>query len=164
MLRPTLYDLLANRAIDYFGDTKSNIDQPADAFSIDNANYFATTNEFVKIRLDTSDANSGDFNAIKIYQDLLVFRLNNNANLDALADADLKRLQFVKEHYFNKSENEELYFTALKRIKTEYTKCNTAAIINFEIAQIIVQKNSNNEEANTSTVGERPTRISACCC
>ena len=30
LLRPTLYDLLANRAIDYFGDTKSNIDQPAD--------------------------------------------------------------------------------------------------------------------------------------
>jgi uncharacterized protein YfaS (alpha-2-macroglobulin family) len=162
LLRPTLYDLLANRAIDYFGDTKSNIDQPADAFSIDNANYFATANEFVKIRLDTSDANSGDFNAIKIYQDLLVFRLNNNANLDALADADLKRLQFVKEHYFNKSENEELYFTALKRIKTEYTKCNTAAIINFEIAQIIVQKNSNNEEANTSTVGGLKEALAIC--
>jgi hypothetical protein len=79
-----------------------------------------------------------------------VFQIKNNANLDALADADLKRLQFVKEHYFNKDENESLYFEALKRIKNEYVNVMLAATINFEIAQIIIKKIQQDEEANTS--------------
>jgi uncharacterized protein YfaS (alpha-2-macroglobulin family)/ribosomal protein L17 len=162
VFRPTLYDLLANRAIDYFNDSKSNIDRPADAYSIDSASYFETATKFVTLKLDTSDVNSGDFNTIKIYQDLLIFRLKDKANLDALADADLKRIQFVKEHYYNKSENEALYFTALKRLKTEYVKCNTAATICNEIANYIISENQNKEEAQVSTVGSLKDALAIC--
>lgn len=92
----------------------------------------------------------------------MAFRIKDKTLLDALADADLKRLQFVKEHYFNKSENEALYFAALKRIKTEYAKCNTNAVINYEIANFIVQRNQNVQEASASTVGSLKDAIAIC--
>lgn len=152
VFRPTLYDLLANRAINYFNDDKSNLAEPSNAFSIDDKKYFATANEFVTIKLNDADKNSQDYNAGRIYQDLLAFRLKDKTNLDALADADLKRLQFIRAHYFNKDENDALYFSALQRIKTEYSKCNVGATINYEIASYINQKAQDKNVTNTFKV------------
>jgi uncharacterized protein YfaS (alpha-2-macroglobulin family) len=154
VFRPTLYDLLANRAIDYFNNDKSNLSEPSNAFSIDDKKYFGTANDFVSIQLNDADKNAQDFNALKIYQDLLTFRLKDKNNLDALADADLKRIQFVKEHYFNKDDNEALYYEALKRLKTEYSKCNVGANINYEIANYINEKAQEENATNTFTVKE----------
>ena len=152
VFRPTLYDLLANRAIDYFNDDKSNLAEPSNAFSIDDKKYFATANEFVTLKLNDADKNSQDYNALKIYQDLLAFRLKDKTNLDALADADLKRIQFIRAHYFNKDENEALYYSALQRIKTEYAKCTIGATINYEIANYINQKAQDKNITNTFKV------------
>lgn len=154
LFRPTLYDLLAHRAIDYFNNDKSNLSEPSNAFSIDDKKYFGTAGDFVSIRLNDADKNSQDYNALKIYQDLLAFRLNDKSNLDALADADLKRIQFVKEHYFNKDDNEALYYEALKRLKTEYAKCNVGASISYEIANYIHQKAQEENATNAFTVKE----------
>lgn len=138
--RPTLYDLLANRAIDYFNNDKSNIAEPANAFSINDKKYFSSIKDFVQLQLNSKDENSQDYNALKVYQDLLRFRLKDRANIDALADVDLKRLQYVREHYFDKDENSDLYFEALKRIQKEYTEGVVAATIRYEIANYIYQK------------------------
>lgn len=154
VFRPTLYDLLANRAIDYFNDDKSNLAEPSNAFSIDDKKYFASANDFIKIKLNDTDKHSQEYNALKIYQDLLAFRLSDKENLDALADADLKRLQFVKEHYFNKDENEVLYYEALQRIKNEYAKCDVGATINYEIANCIYQKAQDNQTIVKFTIKE----------
>lgn len=135
--RPTLYDLLANRAIDYFNNDKSNLAEPSNAFAIDHKKYFSTANEFIHLQLNNSDSNSQNYLALKVYQDLLAFRLADKENKNALADADLKRLQFVKEHYFNKDENELLYYEALNSIKNEYENCQVGATIQFEIANLI---------------------------
>jgi uncharacterized protein YfaS (alpha-2-macroglobulin family) len=154
VFRPTLYDLLANRAIDYFNDDKSNLAEPSNAFSINDKKYFATASDFIAIQLKTEDTASQDFNALSIYQDLLSFRLKDKANKDALADADLKRLQYANAHYFNKDENGLLYFDALKRIQNEYTQCNMGATINYEIANFIYTKATANQQENKFTVKE----------
>ncbi len=137
IFRPTLYDLLANRAISYFNDDKSNIAEPSNAFAIDDKKYFATVNDFITIQLNDADKNAQDYQALKIYQDLLRFRLSDKNNLVALADADLLRIQYVKEHYNNKEENESLYYEALLRLQKEYEKCSIGATINYEIAKYI---------------------------
>ncbi|MDB5228359.1 MAG: alpha-2-macroglobulin [Bacteroidota bacterium] len=139
--RPTLYDLLAHRAIDYFSDDKSSLAEPSYAFAIDNKKYFETTSEFVNLKLSSRDTNSGTYNAIIIFQDLLRFHLRSDNSLDELADADLKRIKFVKEHYYNKEENETLYFDALQRMQKEYSKSPMGASINYEVALYIVSKN-----------------------
>lgn len=76
-----------------------------------------------------------------------------------MADADLKRLQFVKAHYFNKDDNESLYFEALQRIKNEYVKCNVGATINYEIANYIHQKAQEKSVTNTFKIKDALTII-----
>ena len=47
-LRPTLYDLLAHRALDYFKNDESDITRPAYAFEIKEKEAFAPANDFIK--------------------------------------------------------------------------------------------------------------------
>ena len=154
VFRPTLYDLLANRAIDYFNDDKSNLAEPSNAFSINDKKYFSEVSDFILLQLTTEDTLSQNYNALRIYQDLLSFRKKDKANKDALADADLKRLQYVNAHYFNKDENSLLYFDALKRIQKEYTQCNMGATINYEIAHFIYNNATVTQQETKFTVKE----------
>jgi 5-hydroxyisourate hydrolase-like protein (transthyretin family) len=150
--RPTLYDLLAHRAIDYFNDDKSNLAEPSNAFSIDDKNYFADAATFIKLQLNDADKNSGEYNALKIYQELLAFKMSKRFTLDELADADLKRVQYVREHYFNKEENETLYLEALQRMRQAYAKCNVGATIHYETANHIYTQLEQKEDGFAYTV------------
>ncbi len=117
-LRPTLYDLLAQRALSYFENDERDISRPAYAFEIDEAAAFKPAQEFINKKFSTKDSLSLEYNALLIYQKLLAFHLRD-ANPDALVDADIHRIQFVK----NKSvhpEKEQLYFNAINHIARQY--------------------------------------------
>src|SRR5690606_36516783 len=47
-LRPTLYDLLAHRALGYFQNDERNISKPAYAFELKQAEAFTPASRFVK--------------------------------------------------------------------------------------------------------------------
>ncbi|MDQ6761623.1 MAG: alpha-2-macroglobulin, partial [Bacteroidota bacterium] len=72
-LRPTLYDLLAHRALDYFKSDERDITRPAYAFEIKDEEAFAPVNEFAKHKFSTKDSASLQHKAILIFQNLLVF-------------------------------------------------------------------------------------------
>lgn len=91
-LRPTMYDFLAWRAVEFFQNTEPDITRPAYYFQMDKVEFLAETETFAKLNLQTKDEDSFKFKALKIYQDLL--RLNAN-NPDVLLHTDLARLQFV---------------------------------------------------------------------
>src|SRR5690606_32412568 len=57
-LRPTLFDLLAHRALDYFKNDERNISRPAYAFEINDAKAFAPLNEFIQHPFKTEDTAS----------------------------------------------------------------------------------------------------------
>ena len=46
-IRPTLYDLLAHRAIEYFNNDERDIKKPAYAFEIDQASAFDPAADFI---------------------------------------------------------------------------------------------------------------------
>ncbi len=96
-LRPTIYDLLAFRAIDFFSSDERNITKPAYYFEINQPEAFADVSKFVNFKFVTNDTESLHFQALKLYQQLLKFRLKSNQT-DALLDADLSRLEFVKNY------------------------------------------------------------------
>ncbi len=139
VFRPTLYDLLAHRAIDFFNEDKSNLTEPANAFAIDDKKYFVTAADFVRLTLSDKQPDGQEYLALRLFQELLNYKLNNRKTLDELADADLKRLQYVRAHYVNKDEANLLYFEALRSMKQAYAKCNTAATIDYQMASYIVQ-------------------------
>ncbi len=94
-LRPTLFDLLAHRALSYFENDERDIAKPAYAFEIDQASAFDPAADFIHRKFSTKDSLSLEYQALLIYQKLLAFHLND-AKPNALIDADIQRIQFVK--------------------------------------------------------------------
>ncbi|MCY7293114.1 MAG: hypothetical protein LH615_13130, partial [Ferruginibacter sp.] len=139
-LRPTLYDLLGHRALDYFMNTENDVANPAYKFIINEEAAFAPVKEFINFNFKTKDTSSLYLNALKIMQDLLKFHLNDAAP-EALLDADLKRLDFVNQHgmFTNK---EKIYENALLNIETKYGNSPASAQAMFLRAQMLLESGS----------------------
>jgi len=137
-LRPSLYDLLAHRALSYFENDERDIKKPAYAFEINQANAFDPAIEFVTRKFITKDSQSLQHKALLIYQKLISFHLND-AKPDALIDADLQRIEFVKSNstHFSK---DELYFNAITRIANKYQNLPAAAQAWYLLAAYHEQK------------------------
>lgn len=131
-LRPTLYDLLAHRAVDWLMNTEPDITRPAYQFVLDKTEYFADNQAFAKLDIQTLDTANSKFKALQILQDLIKFHTNNNT--DALLDADLKRLRLVKT-YSVLGNKQDLYVKALEQITEKYKKSPLLAEAYFGIAE-----------------------------
>lgn len=124
-LRPTLYDLLAHRALEYFRNDERDIAKPAYAFKIDQPEAFAPAAEFAKAAFKTKDSASLHHKALLIYQDLISFHLND-AKPDALIDADINRVSFVYQ-YSTLTDKDKRYENALKNIEEKYSSSPASA-------------------------------------
>ncbi len=132
VLRPTLFDLLAHKALDYFQSDERDISRPAYAFTIHDSKAFAPAATFATHLFVTRDTTSLQYSALQIFQQLLAFHLTDKS-VDALLDVDLKRLSFV----YNKSvaaQKAEWYIAALKDIITRYGQSPVAAQANYLLA------------------------------
>ncbi len=140
-LRPTLYDLLAHRALDYFMGTENDITNPSYKFIINEEVAFAPVKDFINYNFKTKDTASLYLNALKIMQNLLAFHLNDAAP-EPLLDADLKRLNFVNQHgiFTNK---EKLYENALLNIETKYSNSSASVQATYLRAQMLLQSADN---------------------
>jgi hypothetical protein len=137
-LRPTLYDLLAHRALSYFENDERDIKKPAYAFEIEQAAAFDPAADFVYRKFPTKDTLSLQHKALLIYQKLIAFHLKD-AKQDALIDADLHRIEFVKENSTHPNK-EELYFNAIKHITQQYENLPAASQAWYLLAKWYEQK------------------------
>ncbi|HEU4469627.1 MAG TPA: alpha-2-macroglobulin family protein [Flavisolibacter sp.] len=119
-LRPTLYDLLAHRALQYFSGTERDLQRPAVVFEIDAAEAFAPAAMFAAYRFSTSDTLSLQHKALLVYQELLALHLSDQQP-DALIDVDIDRLAFVYERSVLENKD-SLYKAALEHIIKRYPK------------------------------------------
>ncbi len=148
-LRPTLYDLLAHRALEYFETDEPDITKPAYAFEIKDDAAFAPTEEFVQHEFTTKDAASLHHEALLIFQQLLAFHLND-IKPDALIDADMERINFVNQ-YGVMSGKDSLYRDALNEIARKFTDNPMSAQAAFLVAQQLYNNASQNADNKTST-------------
>ncbi|MBC7851787.1 MAG: alpha-2-macroglobulin, partial [Chitinophagaceae bacterium] len=132
-LRPTLFDLLAHRALQYFQNDERDIDEPTYAFQLDQASIFDPAADFIIRKYPTRDSLSLYQKALSLYQRLIRFHLND-ANPDALIDVDLNRLQFVREHAVMEN-REELYLMSINHIAEQYGNHRAATQAWFLVAQ-----------------------------
>lgn len=124
-LRPTLFDLLAHRALEYFSNDERSITKPAYAFEIDQPEALADAKTFARYAFQTKDELSLYFKALRLYQSLIQFHLADTKP-DALLDADIARLEFVQNHGVMPNK-EELYKKTLESITTQYGQLPAAA-------------------------------------
>ncbi|ALW84120.1 hypothetical protein AUC43_02805 [Hymenobacter sedentarius] len=108
-LRPTLYDLLAQRAIEGLKNQELYITRPEQQFQPTEPKLFGSAAEFASLRLLAPDADSlnGQLHALHLLQRLTASRLQltqpsttlpgtTPANLAALADVDLTRIDYLR--------------------------------------------------------------------
>jgi uncharacterized protein YfaS (alpha-2-macroglobulin family) len=136
--RPTLYDLLAHRAADFFMNDEASITRPAYAFTLNSPEYLSEANEFVNISISSKDTLSFHLYALKILQDITRFHLSD-AKPDALLDVELKRLQFVNRNLIL-TNKQDLYLQILEKIEAKYNTSPVSTIFSNEIGQIWDQR------------------------
>ncbi|MEO7309378.1 MAG: alpha-2-macroglobulin family protein [Chitinophagaceae bacterium] len=125
VLRPTLFDLLAWKALDYFKSDEQDITKPAYAFELKDAAAVSPAPIFIKYKYESKDSSSLELMAVQIYQQLLAFHKDDVAKA-AFIDADISRIQYTYSKGTN-SGKERLYKETLEQIFTTY-KTNAEAM------------------------------------
>ncbi len=136
--RPTLYDFLAHRAVDFYINEEPDITRPAYKFEINSESYFSTFTDFIKVNIESKDTLSSKLYAINILKDLVAFH-SNDTDPKALIDVDLKRLKFVRKSAVSEMKD-SLYLSALKSLENKFTDNPASADVNYEIAQVYFEK------------------------
>ena len=156
-LRPTLYDLLAHRALGYFSSDERDIKKPAYAFEIDQASAFDPASDFINRKFTTNDSLSLKHKALLTYQKLIAFHINDTKP-DALIDADLERIEFVNINSVH-PDKDSLYFTAINHLANQYENYPGAAQAWYLLAAYYDNKANGYKPYGDST--ERFSRIKA---
>jgi len=138
--RPTLFDLLSHNALEFYKSSESNINKPLDIYKLTNSDLFCEASQFTGLTLPKSTELSLQLKALKIYQDLLTFHLND-AQPDALVAIDLERLNFV---YTNAviADKEHYYLESLKNAAQRYRNEEVSTLYQHKIARLY-QKQGN---------------------
>jgi uncharacterized protein YfaS (alpha-2-macroglobulin family) len=134
LLRPTIYDFLVNRAIDFYMNEEPSITRPAYFFTLNKEEYLSDADAFVKLNIESKDTQSMKYHALLHLQDLIQFHLNDNQP-DALVYTDLKRLSFVKAHLTSSNKN-VLYLQSLERLEAKTIKFPVSTLASLEIANV----------------------------
>lgn len=146
-LRPTLFDLLAYRALKHFVDERSYLTRPAYEFYLDQPEAFAPAAEFVRFNFASRDTNSGNWLAIRLFQQVLAGHLASG-NIAALIDADLLRLQFARNKS-TLSDKWERYAEALRLLSREHYNHPSEAEIAYHLGAAYRQLSEQPENAQS---------------
>lgn len=131
--RPSLFDFLAHRAIDFFSNEEASITKPLNPFVMKDITFLSAPGQFKQLKIETPDSLSFHFNAIRLLQDVEKFHLNDK-DLAPLVDATLKRLEFV-HNYINHPDKDTLYLKTLVTLESSYAGNPVAADVIEKIAR-----------------------------
>ncbi|APX99461.1 alpha-2-macroglobulin family protein [Lacinutrix venerupis] len=132
--RPTLFDFLAHNALIFYKHQETHITKPAYKFIIDNPQYLSASNAFAASKIETKDTSSLEFNALKLYQELIKFHLKDKEPY-ALATVNIERLNFVKQ-YATFNNKDAIYISALKAEIEKHKTHEVSALYSFQLASI----------------------------
>lgn len=148
-LRPTLFDFLAHRAIDFYSSSEAGITKPANTFLMNKVAYFAPASEFAALTITSPDALAFEFQALLILQEVIGSHLQeSDKDPTALIDAEIERLSFVH----NKSilpGKDSLYLEALYKLEKQFLNHPMSVEVAFEISSQL-----NGDEAIAIPFGE----------
>ncbi len=132
--RPTLFDFLNHNALEFYKTNETHITKPAYKFEIDNTDYLSDAETFSNLKIESKDSTSLQLNALNIYKELTKFHLKN-ATPFALADINIERLKFVKQHAtFNNKKS--LLIDALKTDSKNLRTHEISGLYDYEIASV----------------------------
>ena len=136
--RPSLYDFLAHRALDFFQNPEKNLTRPADQFRLNGKEYFGPAQAFLNLSTTSNDTLSCELYEVRILQELTKFHLSDEKPT-ALIDLELRRLKFARTNS-TETNKEELYFLALNKLSEKYSESEANDEIQFFIAEYLNER------------------------
>jgi len=139
--RPTLFDFLAHRAIDFYSSSEAGLTKPANTFLMNDVHYFGPADQFAEFNIASADSFSFEFQALKLYQEVIRLHLKD-PDPTALIDVNLERLSFVHQKSIL-SEKDSLYLVALHQLENQFKNNPSSTEVAYQIA---VQLNNDKEQ------------------
>ncbi|MGH1337931.1 MAG: alpha-2-macroglobulin family protein [Aureispira sp.] len=137
-LRPTLYDFLLHRALDFYRTDHYYLTQPSYKFYLDDPKDFAAVEGFINRPLTTKDSLSPKFQAMLLFQEGLKFH-QGDKDPAAFMDLNLHRLRFVHQNSVL-TDKDLLFEERLKVLYEQYKKSPIAASVAYDLAQLYHQQ------------------------
>jgi len=137
-LRPTLFDLLAHQALDYFKSSEAYVTKPTYAFIVDDNSALLPASDFVKTVFNSKDSISHQLIALQLFKQLIAFHQSQN-NIQALIDVDLERIEWVHQNSAF-GDKDVFYQQALNSIVTKYPHQKEALQAWYLLAKIEADK------------------------
>jgi len=158
-LRPTLYDFLAFRAIDFFQNDEKDVTKPAYQFQIAGTLWFEPAAQFSSVKVSPADPEALHFRALHTYQQILNFHLNDEQP-DALIDADLQRLAFVHQYSVH-PQKDSLYLEALSSLERTYSDIPAVAQVAYHKLRFLYDNRRARVTTGTSDLATLKTQLDA---
>ncbi|MFZ1665884.1 MAG: alpha-2-macroglobulin family protein [Flavobacteriales bacterium] len=160
-LRPTLFDLLAHRALDVFQNSETRLAEPAWRFQLDSPQAFAAAPEFASANFATRDSSAWEWQALRLYQQLTALHLSDNPA--ALTDITLDRLAFARENS-TLPRKDSLYLEALQAQSATLNVGEEKSAVMLAIAQWHVDQAGNYQRLapDSAFKWEKKTAVDIC--
>ncbi|WP_423997897.1 alpha-2-macroglobulin family protein [Maribacter sp. IgM3_T14_3] len=139
--RPTLFDVLAHTALQFYTTSENSINKPVDSFEIDNEAILCEAYTVSFLTFDDRQNLSLQSRALEIYQQLVAFHFGN-PDISPLVLVDIERLRFIHQNatFANK---DDLYLEVLKNSSENIKHSPLSGLYTFEIALQHQQKAHN---------------------
>ncbi|NBC18837.1 MAG: hypothetical protein GVY18_16155, partial [Bacteroidetes bacterium] len=133
--RPTLYDVLAHRALGFLTNPEASLTTPDQAFVLEDPAYLAPLAEFIDLPLPDADAMGPEAHALALLQRLLALHRTQD-HPAALLDANLQRLDLVYQNLAGPAaEKDTLYVDALTRLREDYADQPLGTEVTYTLAR-----------------------------
>ena len=158
--QPTLYDLLANRALAYYASGYNVHSLAQQVFVANDPDFFADAQTFSNLTIRSEDTLSPVYLSLRTYQELLRFHLDKsnfgslfgkaNDDITALVEIDLRRMAYLREKG-RYADNDKMYEKALTGMSEAYKSYDSNAAVllqlgGFYLNRGAVWRNDKSEE------------------
>ncbi|WP_299679460.1 alpha-2-macroglobulin family protein [uncultured Dokdonia sp.] len=146
--KPTLYDLIAQEALNFYKNPLYGIDRPAVLFEIKHPSFFNTSEAFRHLKFETEDTLASSYNAVRLMQEIEELHALDE-DPTAYVYAQLRRLQFAKQYATN-SAKDSLYEKGLSALSRKHKKHFIHGVLQVELASHYVNlaRGLENKEEN----------------
>lgn len=117
-LRPTLFDILAQKALEFYGTDHIQHTISKTAFAIHNTAALGTLEEFLKSDCAIKDSSSNQARALQLFHQLLSFH-HKEDNIVALIDIDIQRINWA-HNKITGAKADKQYLQALAYLINKY--------------------------------------------
>ncbi len=136
--RPSLFDVLAHAALDFYKTDENNITRPVDQFEIADPEMLCEAYAYTQKKMDTQDRTSLQSKALLVYQELLKFHFPD-PKLDALVEVDIERLSYIHEKAIFPNKD-DIYLEVLQNSAENLKQHEASALYTYEVARLYVQQ------------------------